>query len=579
MENKDNEWSKKRNHALLMLLWATIIAGFVAFSWMHGCGREKATSNPPPVVTNPTPTPTPPLPPECLKVTFDKDLKPLVAKACADCHAPFVDYNQAVQRIDEWVRRIDLSSEDPRRMPKKPRAELSREEKAIFLKWREDGLIKENSDCTPVPGGSTILLKEIEGSLLNDIKKVESSDRPFIRYLIASHKFEGTSFSPKASVDKALNSLVAKERAMTLASYVDQKKSIYRIDIRSFELSRNDWELIEAADRFDFVSNTDDGRTLKLLTATRKPWLHFDNFVDLVNEPRLYYEFLGIPKTQRELVDKLGVDYAQDLRNLDATLMGNNDSLLTTQKNRLVSRHDSLDGFYYQSYDILPAGVDPTKNLYAFPFLKEVGSPRTFRFDASEVLFSLVNGLMGAALYDKNGNRIEVADTNIVVDSESPVPPRPAIAAGISCHRCHANGINPIKDEIRLHVLAHADEFGVDDTERVKSLYKGQASLNAIFKVDNRLFQEALVKLGITPGSKDPINMARDELRLNWNDQKLASFLFLPLEELRTCVNSSDEGRTRIGQILQGGSVTYDEILGVLKFLKRDCRLFDERIN
>lgn len=578
MDERDKEWSKKRNQALLFLFWATLVAGFVAFSWVHGCGREKRRFGvtPPPVSPPPTETPGP-KPPECLKVTFDKDIAPMVTKACVTCHAPFADYNTAVVRIDEWIRRIDLSSEDPRRMPKKPMPELSKEEKNLFLKWRADGLIKSIDNCTSTtPSGDTILFRDIEEALLDDIQKVESSDRPFIRYLVASHKPSGTS---KTAIDKALNSLVEKDRGITLSSVVDQKKNLYRIDLRSFELTRNDWLQIEDADDFDLVSNTDQGRTLKLLTATRKPWLHFDNFVDLVNEAKLYYQFLNIPKTQFELTQKLGVDYALDLRNLDATLMGNNDSLLTTQKNRLISRHDSLDGYYYQSYDILPAGVDPTKNLYAFPFLREVGSARNFRFDASEVLYSLPNGLMAGALFDAKGNRIDIADPNIVVDSESPVPPRPQIAAGISCHRCHANGINPLKDEIRSHVLAHADEFGVDDTERAKSLYKGQTSLNALFKIDNKLFQEALAKVGISAGSKDPINMARDELRLNWNDQKLASFLFLPLADLRTCVNGSDEGRTRIGQILQGGSVSYDEILGVLRFLKRDCRLFDEPIN
>lgn len=520
-------------------------------------------------------------PPECTKVTFDEGLKPVIASKCASCHSAFSEYQTAVVRIDEWVRRISLSSQDPRRMPKIPLPELSTDEKKVFSQWREDGLIKSNTECgSTTPPSATIQLNYIETQILNDLSKIEQDDRPFIRYLVSAHKLNEGQVMPvgKGAVDKALNSIVEKDRDLLLTSFVDEKKTIYRLDLRSFELNRTDWLKIEAVDKINLESNTDIGRTLKLLLATKKPWLHFDNFVDIINTPALYYDFLNVSRSQRELTQKLGVNYDDDLFRLDATLIGNNDSILTNQINRLISRHDSQDGYFWQTYDTGPSNGDPTKNLFAFPLLPETGSARKFRFAASEVIYSLPNGLQGYALFDNKGVRLNDADINVVRDVESMVSPAPVIRNAISCHRCHASGINPARDEIRQHVIDHADEFGVADTDRVKSLYKGQTSLNALFKIDNKRYAEALTKLGITPGV-DPVNKARDELLFNWTDVKLAAFLFLPVVELRSCVNSSDEGRTEIGQILSGNTVTFDQIKQVLPVLKRDCRLFEERIN
>src|SRR5690606_32370867 len=141
------------------------------------------------------------------------------------------------------------------------------------------------------------------------------------------------------------------------------------------------------------------GRTLQLLTATKKPWIHARNLVEIVTlESELYYDFVNIPPKFNELLKKLGVDYAGDLRNRDAALLGSNKSPLTNQKNRLVSRHEDATGKgFWVSYDIAPGG----DNLFENPLLRETGSQRVFRFDATEVIWFNPNGLMGFALYDK----------------------------------------------------------------------------------------------------------------------------------------------------------------------------------
>lgn len=536
-------------------------------------------------------------PPKCSKITYETDLKPLLQGKCAECHGGFVNYDVATGRIDEWVRRISLAAEDPRRMPKKPNGELQQAEKDIFQAWKRDGLVRSPEDCQTVNNGSTLDADYIESKMFDDINKVEGSDREFTRWAIVSHKYNQGLEMPlgKDALDKALNSIVEKERTVVLSSYIDEKKTILRFDIRSFGLDQRDWGFIEQFDnQIDLESFTDKGKALKLLTKSRKPWLHFDNLIDQINDPRLYHFFLNIPTNEQDLFRKLGVDYAQDLANLDATLVGNDDSTLTNQHTRLVSRHDSIDGYFYHSYDTGPLNGDQRRNLFSFPFLKETGSAKVFRFAGGEIIFSLPNGAQAYMLVDAFGNRINQAPIEVVRNQESQIPPAPAIQTAASCHQCHANGIIPMKDEIRAHVIAHGDEFGVNDTLRAKSLYKPQASLNALYAVDNKRFANFLKAVGITPGGKDPITTFREELYYNYDENKAAAFVFLPLVQFRECVSGSNVLRREIGSLLTGGSVPFDQLRAVFKrsaynpqypnnvqlsVLQSECRLFLEKIN
>lgn len=522
---------------------------------------------------------------DCDKVVFLEDIKPIVSAKCVSCHFTpdkFDEYKVAVSGINEWIRRINLGSADPRRMPKEPTPELSLEEKKKFERWKEEGLIENRATCRSEAEEKHSSIDDIESVLVSDLAKIDSQDRPFIRYLVASHRYNLGEDPPSAkdAVDKALNAVVRRSRDITLTSYVDEKKTIYRVDLRSYELSRTDWLRIEAKDPFDLASNTDKGRVLRLLTATRKPWLHFDNFVDVINfNSEIYYDFLNIPLSFQSLADELGVSYAVDLFNLDATLLGHNDSPITNQKNRLLSRHDSIDGYFWVTYDTKALGGIPQRNLYEFPLLKETGSKREFDFAAGEVIFSLPNGLQGYALFDDKGRRQDVAPLDIVRDVVSPVAPAPEIKNAISCHRCHSQGIIPARDEIRAHVLDNASEFDTADVERVKALYKSQTSLNALFNIDNKRFKEAAQKLGLNIAQADPINRERDELRLNWTDEKVAAFLFLKVSDFRQLLDSSDEAKAQVGQLLSGGSISFDQLVQVMPVFIKDFRLFEDPID
>lgn len=579
------EWKKKRDQAFQLLSWSTIVAlaaGLIILVFITAkCGLEKGE-----VIYYPTPSPYPvptvipgpsgsPVPnPGCNKITFEDHVKPLVEKKCAGCHAGFAKYDVASKGINEWIRRISLSTNDPRRMPKLPAQELPVEEKALIEKWRADGLVPDKK-CESQASVTGFDIDYVESQILADLSKIERGDQPFVRYLVASDIRDDLAIS-KQAIDKLLNSLVSRSRDISLATLVDEKKTIYRFDLRTFEMARINWLQIEAKDRVNLVSKTNKGRTIQALVLTRKPWLHARAFIEVVtNESAIYYDILKTPFDFLELTKKLDVDYDLDLLELRASLIGTNQSPLTTQKNRLMSRHDSLDGYFWSTYDIAPGG----DNLFNNPLLEATRSKRVFQFAASEVIYSLPNGLMGFALFNAQGRRQNEAPVDVVRDFQSPVFPAPVIVNPVSCFRCHGGGILETKDEVREHVVANGSEFNVDDIERVKSLYKREESNRVLFKVDNKRYGEALAKLGIQRDQPDPISIIRDDFRLNWNAAKLAAFLFLSEKKFLERLNQSDLLREQIGQLLTGGNVTFDQLIAVLPIIVKEFKLFEDPNN
>jgi hypothetical protein len=545
------------------------------------------------------PPPPPPPPgeeePECKKVTFEQ-IQPLIQKSCASCHAGFVNYDVAVKNGGEIIRRIKLNSADQRRMPKSPLPELPIEEKVLFEKWQDDGYTKSVKECGDLRGTNdpeSLDFGYVERTIFNDLQtNIDAGDRKFMRYLVGvhlAHESNELLTRGKQSSDKTLNSIVEKKRDITLASFVDEAETIFRVDIRSFELSPNDWKVIEKFDKLRFISNTKIGVIIRFLTETDLPWFHADNFSDIILANANLYHFLNNTNLSFfDLIRKLGVTYTADFQNFEATLLGFNGSSISRQKNRLLSRHEirNTSGAMWVSYDIKPIADIKQRNLFNFPLPPTILGNRVFNtdrayfHDASEVIYHLENGLLGFQLYNNKGQLQSAAPIDVVVDGISPVFPAPEIRNAISCMRCHSNGIIPATDQVRNKVFSNPTGFNGDDQERIRNLYKRQTSLNALFKVDNNIYTEALKKLGLKPGEPDPISIARDHFLTDYDSKKAAAFLFMTEEKFLEQLSLSGSVQNDIGQLSsEGGTVTADQFQKTLPKIFRDFRILEEPIN
>ncbi|MCW3160196.1 hypothetical protein [Chryseobacterium oryctis] len=80
------------------------------------------------------------------KVTYSKDIKPIIDANCIVCHSaggqasfqPWTGYNQVKIHIDNILDRIQRQNGDPLKMPKG--GSLSPMQINIFIKWKADGL-------------------------------------------------------------------------------------------------------------------------------------------------------------------------------------------------------------------------------------------------------------------------------------------------------------------------------------------------------------------------------------------------------------------------------------------------------
>lgn len=514
----------------------------------------------------------------CNKASPDWDeIKTLIDGKCVKCHPGYSGFDVAASKAGAMEYRINLPAGDPKRMPPSPAPELSPEDKQKFADWQKAGTPKE-AECED--GGDDLGaifmdLDYIETEILNDLSRADGVFSPSVRYVITSHKYniQDKSLADYGNaISKGINS-VTFERDLTAASPIDLRKTIYRIDLESFDLNAADWNLIENAEPINFESFTTKGEVIKALTQTRKPWLHAESFLITAHDAPVYYELLDIPQTDEELLDILEVDYEQQLRDLDARFIGFNGSPISLNKNRLIARYESEEGYLWITYDTDLNNNAVEANLFQFPLLEEVGGQANFLFDASEWIFTLPNGLQGYALFDAAGNRADFAPLTIVADDQTPF--NPEIRNSLSCFRCH-NGLIESKDQIRDHVLRNGSEFTRDDVELIELLYETEGANAALFTQDNAFYAQSLAGLGFSENS-DGLNALTDQLRRDHNAESVAALLLLTEQEFLYRLEQSGDARAAVGQLLTGGTVTFDTLVANLPIILDDLGIgFDE---
>jgi len=499
------------------------------------------------------------------KTIFDPNVANTLTQKCVSCHPGYDQYATAKSKIDDYIARINVGDDNPRRMPKSPAEPLSEDEKNSFQSWKDDGLLEDCAD-DPIVYPYTDL-DYIESNIVEDLQQFSEAQRGTIRYLITSHiTNSGQDPDPfKRAIDKAINSL-SNRRNITNSQPVDPNGTILRIDLKDYGLERKDWDLVEANDPINFESFTNRGLLIKFLTQTQKPWMHIDSFAFTANQPEVYYTLRDLPATANELFNLIGVDFKDDFADFSALTLGFSDSPISLNKNRLLSRHDSTDGYLWATFDVDGGGA-ANQNLFEF-LLLDAPSGKDFDFQASEMIYSLPNGLQGFILFNADGIRQDAAPLNIVIDNISPFSPE--IQSSISCYRCHSIGLIPADDEIAAHVRENAAQFDPQDVDVVRQLYRDPASS---FQKDNGRHAEALAKMGISVNDVDPLNFSTDNLRKNHGAASIAALLLLTEEEFILRLSESNQARQEVGQLLVGGSISFSQLVASLPVIIKDLRI------
>lgn len=504
--------------------------------------------------------PVPPVTGQCTQATF-KQLQPILTAKCVSCHPGYDQYDAASSRIDGFINRVNLPQTDPRYMPKG--GTLTPGEQQLFQRFKTDGLLR---DCPQ--GGQTppvnYSLPEIESLILNDLNQ-NPFTRDDFRYLVTQRSL--SSSVAKQATDKTLNSLSLEAQ---LRNAAEISPGIFRINLREFGLDANDWRVVEANDSISFESFTPNGQLIKQITRTRLPWMHVGNFAFISQRGDIYYALLDLPNNLQQFfaLNIISVNQVDQINNLETQYMGFNGSPISINKNRILQRNVTPFGFLWTTYDVFNVQQDG-KNFFSNPLPPEVNSGNTFLSDASEMIFSLPNGLIGFILFAGN-ERVDFAPTDLVNDIESAaIGLDPQIDNALDCHRCHFEGIINADDQIRAAVVGNPS-FPLRDQQLVQLLYtENEAQL---INQDNGTVGQAYQELGITE-AVDPVSQATDSLRADYNLDRLAALAFLSADQMRLCIQSSAVLQSSIGQLLTGGTVTFEQIQVSLNDIKRDCGL------
>lgn len=186
-----------------------------------------------------------------------------------------------------------------------------------------------------------------------------------------------------------------------------------------------------------------DVAALVLLTGSQAPVVRADWFVAWTSiqsgrKGSGYYDFLGF-KSLKDAEELAGLDRkaAIRLRKEIAALVSESGVALN---NRQVFRYQTISGDWWETLDSNTSTAEQNA-ISRFDW-------GDFKFDATEVYFSLPNGLFGLAAANNQGVLQETVPDTIAPNHVSRSNDR-RIHPGLSCIECHTGGLQPIDDWAR----------------------------------------------------------------------------------------------------------------------------------
>ncbi|QDT66570.1 hypothetical protein [Calycomorphotria hydatis] len=303
------------------------------------------------------------------------------------------------------------------------------------------------------------------------------------------------------------------QHALAKLTPIDDELTVYAVDLRELDWSSRQWETLIA--RYPYAQKHDQlpvsaelnqiAHDVYRATQSEVPVVRAEWFIVYASRPPLYHELLGVPDTDMELEQKLGVSAQRNFLNAAVERAGFVRSGISSQ-NRLVERHaNATSGYYWKSYDFKPTSeVGRVSDLLTLPlgprFQANPFNDVAFVHDGGELIWRLPNGLQGYMLVDGKGGRIDAGPLDVVEDTNGRFSGSSEIVNGISCIGCHKQGMVSLPaDEIR----GGGRVFG-KDRDFLLEIHPTDQELKEILKSDSESFGRALARVYGTIKLKQP---------------------------------------------------------------------------
>lgn len=388
-------------------------------------------------------------------------------KRCQRCHNPqkrrSPDLAAPLSQIlesgdyDLILSRVTLDDSDDDVMPPvgPENRHLTDEEIAVLRKWFSSG---EKDRIKRDPIYFTDALRTIYEDVRENISVAK-----YYRYLTLTNIYNTTDADGysvyddhkvetlRVAISKLMNSLSTHGK-ITVPEAIDDERTIFRIDLRDYKWTADDWERVAGFYPHGIVG-IDGRKESKIFEATgsRMPYIRADWFGFAAAQPPLYDDIMdyilgiytdGNEGIQSRLEKRLGVDRVHNIQMGDAVRAGFINSGVSDH-NRLIERHESDYGSYWVSYDFQRTGGGTQQDLRKAPMGPPeahiaISGEHVFDHDGGEMIYTLPNGLQGYLLANAQGTRLDRAPVNIVRDKNRPDG---VIINGISCIKCHDRGM------------------------------------------------------------------------------------------------------------------------------------------
>jgi hypothetical protein len=275
---------------------------------------------------------------------------------------------------------------------------------------------------------------------------------------------------------------------------------------------------------------------LSTMAQSEAPIVRADWFIVNATLPPAYYDFLGLGKKLKDFENLVftNEELAKKARSQDKAVVIQS---IVARNNRTMIRSPTFTNGYYWSTHDSKKSVDDRR--YMQNFLDE-------KFDATEDIGTLPNGLQAYFLTDGAGNRLDEADLNIAIDNSNVDR---VVRSGRSCITCHGEGIKPIADEIRTlnTKLKNFESIRLlipneKDAYRVKDLF--DSNLDQRIVLDQQIYFNAVAACNGLPG---PVNARQyNEIYNNYAEVLLTKDTIfrdigVPPDELEKIIRNSND--------------------------------------
>ena len=494
---------------------------------------------------------------------LDEQVSALFGKNCADCHGlkqtkystpkkPHLDSTSdllSLRNNPDYViagdaadsplfKRVILPADNEDRMPKftgkEKREPLTTGEITVLRRW-----IEQESNVTKRKFVTDRLVVE---AILSNLNVATEKDRQFYRYLTLHNLYNAgdSDFNLeiyRAALSKLVNSLSIQAKIIR-PQPIDPLRLVLRIDLRNYGWSAEKWELLARGYPYAILLGLRIEREVSDFTGSSQAFLRGDWFVFAASQPPLYNELLNLPETDSKLEESLGITVADNLRMGLAKRSGFVKSGVS-DFNRIIERHPMLSGAYWKSYDFRSNNGD--QDIFQNPLGPQLlGYRFAFKQAGGEIIYSLPNGLQAYLLAKADGGVIARAPIDIVHDPERTDS---AIINGISCMRCHAEGMRSkpsgdLNDDLRATAF-RALELTSDERQLINAMYPDASKLAAFYNQDSQRFKAALGETGagITP---EPVSFLYDRFRRDITAATFPSEFGLESDNIQHRLEESD---------------------------------------